>query len=218
MRASMQGIRGGSAGAMPAIRAAASAGLAAHLYPQRHRLQLRFECIELCDCMTVADQRLGHDFDRVLLGVEGAGEGGGGEGSVAGEAGAGAERMGAHGRGRRGRKRDAGASEWFGPHASMRVPPTICPSLAIFLISAMTFFSWFCSAMRSRSSSRIDLSSMRLFSRRISAKQSKQHLHPHAQGGAGCMELNSSGHLAGAIPPAGVLRLPNSQSILGLLL
>lgn len=45
---------------------------------------------------------------------------------------------------------------------------TSCPSLAIFLISVISFFSWFCSPMRSRSSSRMALSSMRLFSRRIS--------------------------------------------------
>lgn len=42
---------------------------------------------------------------------------------------------------------------------------TICPSLAIFLISWISFFSCVCSPMRSRSSSRIALSSMRLFSR-----------------------------------------------------
>lgn len=38
--------------------------------------------------------------------------------------------------------------------------------LAIFLMSAMSFFSWLCRLFRSRSSSRMDLSSIRLFSLR----------------------------------------------------
>eukprot|EP00879_Flechtneria_rotunda_P032827 GHRR01036201.1.p1 GENE.GHRR01036201.1~~GHRR01036201.1.p1 ORF type:complete len:149 (+),score=8.33 GHRR01036201.1:734-1180(+) len=49
------------------------------------------------------------------------------------------------------------------------IASTICPSLAIFLISAIVFFSWFCRPMRSRSSSRMALSSILLFSRSISA-------------------------------------------------
>jgi hypothetical protein len=52
---------------------------------------------------------------------------------------------------------------------STKPPPTICPSAAIFLISATVFFSCVCKAMRSRSSSRIARSSIRLFSRSISA-------------------------------------------------
>lgn len=47
---------------------------------------------------------------------------------------------------------------------------TIWPSLAIFLISITSFFSWFCRPVRSRSSSRIDRSSRRLFSRSSSGQ------------------------------------------------
>ena len=43
-------------------------------------------------------------------------------------------------------------------------PNWVC--LAIFLMSAMSFFSWLCRLFLSRSSSRMDLSNIRLFSLR----------------------------------------------------
>ncbi len=48
---------------------------------------------------------------------------------------------------------------------------TICPCFAVFLISAISFFSWVWRLCLSRSISLMDLSSIRLFSRRSSARQ-----------------------------------------------
>ncbi len=48
---------------------------------------------------------------------------------------------------------------------------TICPCFAVFLISAISFFSWVWRLCLSRSISLMDLSSIRLFSRRSSARE-----------------------------------------------
>lgn len=107
----------------------------AHRYPQRHRLQLRLELEELVDGVAVAHQALGHHLDSFLGAAEHS------RAACSVHQGAGMRQL-------PGQVQVADASQ--GNRTQLHrlnqrqftvAGRTICPSLAIFLISWISFFS-----------------------------------------------------------------------------